>query len=361
VPLDGPTQRKFDAMQATLDVRVLAAAAQRTAGTDPRFRLIRPVRPAVLDGPAFYARLPVRAARELRRFAPDVVVVQGVHELIAVLAARAASGRRPRIVLDVQGDWRDATRLYGSHLRRLLNPLSDRMGELAVRRADAIRTISGFTTGLIRDLGREPTATFPTYVDSHSFAGRRAPLPRQPGVLFVGVLQRYKNVDGLAAAWRLVAERVPGARLHVVGSGPLWRVVQQLQADLPDRVLWDRFLTSEEIARVLDKSTCLVLPSRSEGMGRVVIEAFARGRPVVGANVGGIRDLVDDGRNGLLVDPADTRALADALTRLLTDRELALALAAGARRSSRGWVQTPEVFAQRMGALVEHAAGVPRR
>ena len=101
-----------------------------------------------------------------------------------------------------------------------------------------------------------------------------------------------------------------------------------------------------------------MLPSRSEGMGRVVVEAFCRARPVVGSRVGGIPDLVQDGTNGLLVDPGDTDGLADALVRVLTDRELAERLGAGAHASAGLWTISPEEFASRLRALVERIAGL---
>ena len=69
------------------------------------------------------------------------------------------------------------------------------------------------------------------------------------------------------------------------------------------------------------------------GFGRVVVEAFCRGRAVVGSRVGGIPDLVEDGANGLLVDPGRREALADALVRVLSDRALAERL--GAARATR--------------------------
>jgi glycosyltransferase involved in cell wall biosynthesis len=109
---------------------------------------------------------------------------------------------------------------------------------------------------------------------------------------------------------------------------------------------------------VLDEATVLVLPSRSEGMGRVIIEAFCRGRPVIGSRVGGIPDLVEDGANGLLVESGDTDALVEALERVLTDKELAERLAAGARGSTGMWTITPEEFAARLRALVERTAGL---
>src|SRR5207302_11028401 len=122
------------------------------------------------------------------------------------------------VIADVHGDYRAPTRLYGSRLRGALNPLADRVAEAALRRADGVRTVTAYTTELVRGLGVEPTDEFPAYMDFASFLQRPpAPLPGRPQALFVGVLERYKNVDGLAAAWRLVAPRVPAAKLRIVG------------------------------------------------------------------------------------------------------------------------------------------------
>jgi glycosyltransferase involved in cell wall biosynthesis len=92
-------------------------------------------------------------------------------------------------------------------------------------------------------------------------------------------------------------------------------------------------------------------------MGRVVIEAFCRGRAVIGSRVGGIPDLVEDGGNGLLVDPGDTNGLAEALVRLLSDRALAERLGAAAHGGAALWTITPEEFARRLRALVELVVG----
>jgi glycosyltransferase involved in cell wall biosynthesis len=87
-------------------------------------------------------------------------------------------------------------------------------------------------------------------------------------------------------------------------------------------------------------------------MGRVVVEALCRGRPVVGTRGGGIQDLVRDGENGLLVPQDDADALADALVRVVTDRELAERLAANARASAEPWIATPDEYAERLSGLV---------
>jgi glycosyltransferase involved in cell wall biosynthesis len=353
LPLSPSLARKWDAVGRELDFRVLAGGD----GRNERFHLARTL-PA-LDGPAFFAALPVRIALELRSFRPQVVLAQGAHEAAAALAARRLAGVETAVIADLHGDWRAPTRLYGSRLRTALNPVADRVALTGLRNADGIRTITGYTTSLVRELGLEPADEFPAYMDFDSFLqSPPQPLPEQPQALFVGVLERYKNVDGLSDAWRLAAPRVPDAHLRLVGAGTLRPVVEQLLRDVPGQTSWDERLTQPDVSRALDEATALVLPSRSEGMGRVIVEAFCRGRAVVAARVGGIPDLVEDGRNGLLVEPGDTQALADALVRILTDRELAERLGAGAHASADFWTSSPEEFASRVRALVERIAGV---
>jgi glycosyltransferase involved in cell wall biosynthesis len=144
-------------------------------------------------------------------------------------------------------------------------------------------------------------------------------------------------------AWR----QVPEGRLRLVGDGSLAPLVANLD--------WTPRLSQREVARALDAASLLVLPSRSEGLPRIVIEAFCRGRPVVGTRAGGIPDIVEDGVSGLLLPPDDPDALADALSRCLEDRALLERLAAGARASAEPWLQTPEEYARNMLALVESA------
>jgi glycosyltransferase involved in cell wall biosynthesis len=344
LPLDGAQKRKWDAVISVVDHRVLAAAAPGTPTRDEHFRLV--ARTPVLDGPLFYLLLPLRIARQLREFRPDAALVQGIHETVAFLIARRLAGVATKVILDVQGDWREATRLYGSPLRRLLNPLNDALAAPAVRGADAVRTVSTQTTALVRALGVEPAAVFPSYTDAQAFLERpRAPLPERPRALFVGVLERYKAFDTLVAAWRLASPRVPAATLHVVSDGSLRHLLG------PD-IEWSPRLTAEEVAAAMDDSWVFCLPSRSEGLPRVALEAAARGRAIIGGNRAGIPDVVEDGVNGYLVDPDDAHQLAELLVRVLSDRALAERLGAAARRTGEAWGVTPEQYAAKLDALV---------
>jgi len=351
LPLDPAVAPKWEALGRELDVRVVGTAAPDSAPGDGTFRLVP--RRRVLDGPRFWAGLPVRVAREIRGFRPEAIVTQTAYEAAAALAARRLTRSDARVVLEVHGDWRTSTRLYGSPARRALGGLGDRIAAWAVRRADVVRTVSPFTSSLVRELGVEPAATFPAYMHLEPFVERPpAPLPEQPVALFVGVLEAYKNVDGLAAAWRLAAPRAPDATLRIVGRGTRTAVVESVVHDLPAQTRWDKRLSADEVVRALDDATVLVLPSRSEGMGRVLVEAFCRGRGVVGTRAGSIPDLVEDGVNGLLVEPGDEAALADAIVRVLIEPGLAERLGEAARERAASWLQTPDEYAARVRALV---------
>jgi glycosyltransferase involved in cell wall biosynthesis len=350
LPLSPSLERKFAALRERFELRVLATAASGRARDDGVFRLVQKL--PLLDGPLFYLLLPFRVRRIVREHGADVIVTQSPYEAAFVLLARTDA----KLVVELHGDWRTATRLYGSPLRRTLSPLADAVAAWAIRRADAVRTVSAFTSGLARALGVEPAAEFTTFVDLELFTETPpAPLPPASTALFVGVLELYKNVDGLVRAWRLAAPELPGARLRIVGRGSRRDLAAELARDLPAQATWVERLDQNEVVRALDEATCLVLPSRSEGLPRIAVEALCRGRAVVAARGGGIPDIVEDGANGLLVDPDDAEALAAALQRVLADPDLARRLGACAFERSASWVATPEQYADNLSSVVDRA------
>jgi glycosyltransferase involved in cell wall biosynthesis len=367
LPLPAPLARKWDAVTDRLDVRVVARGAGRN-GSDPRFRLLEaPLR--ALDGPAFFARLPAVVLREGRRFRPDIVIAQSPYEAVASLPALRLLRPRPKLLVELHGDPRIAARLYGSAFRRLYALPADLAANAGLRSADATRAISSYTAAIAREVtGREPAAVFPTYFDLESFL-RDPPrrLPDQPQAAWVGALQRTKDPALLARAWRLVFPRIPDARLVIVGRGPLRAEVEALALEFPQTVKAIPWLSPPELARLIDDSTMLTLTSKSEGLGRVILEAFARGRPVVATDVGGVSDIVVPDRNGLLVAPEDPEALAAAMARVLGDRPFADRLGHAAARDAERLRWTPERYADTLRELVDrvlaneqHPLGSPR-
>jgi glycosyltransferase involved in cell wall biosynthesis len=107
-------------------------------------------------------------------------------------------------------------------------------------------------------------------------------------------------------------------------------------------------MPAEQVLDVINSTDIVVMASRTEGMPRVILEAFARGVPVVAPRIGGIPEAVRDGETGLLVPPDDWAALADALLRLIRDPVLRRSL--GAR--GRTWVDGLPTW-DGLGALVE--------
>lgn len=356
LPLNESLGRKFGALGARLDLRVLAAAPRGAPAGDTTFDLQRGTPVAALDGPVFYGSLPVRIARALRRERTDAILVQSPFEALAALAGRRLARSDAAVVVEIHGDWRTWSRLYGSRARAVVAPLADRAALVAIRGADAVRTLSPFTTGIVREAGVEPAGVFTTYTELTAFSEPPvASLPDAPVALFIGVAERYKNIHAIADAWRLAAPRVPDATLRLVSDGRHHDVLAELVRELPGRVGWDRRLETADVVKAFDDSWLLLLASRSEGTPRVVLEALCRGRAVVGARAGGIPDVVLDGETGILVDPERPDDIADALVRILSDRELAERLGRGGRELSAEWTYTAEEYAERVVELVERA------
>jgi glycosyltransferase involved in cell wall biosynthesis len=266
------------------------------------------------------------------------------------------------VIVELHGDPATFTRLYGSNARKAVSHVSDAVARAVLRRADATRAVSSFTAGLVETVrGIPPTASFLAYSDLSAFSDPpQLPVPVARRIVFVGALEPYKNIDGLAAAWRRVVSDSDDVHLTIVGSGSRRAAVEQLLRELPDSVTYHPVLTPPEVARAIDEARALVLPSYPEGLGRVVLEAFARGRGVVATDGGGIPDMVTDQRDGLLVAPYDTEALVVALRRVLADRELAVELGNAARETYASWHQTPENFAAAYRALVDDVLGGAR-
>ena len=150
-----------------------------------------------------------------------------------------------------------------------------------------------------------------------------SPVPDQPEVVFVGRFVAKKGLDVLAAAWPAVRDAVPGARLRVLGYGPMEDVARSIASDVvisPD---------TDAVRAALRSARLVVSPSRTadddvaETLLMVNLEAQASGRPVVTTEHGGIPEYVRHDHSALLVPEADPGALAAAIVRVLTDDDLA--------------------------------------
>jgi glycosyltransferase involved in cell wall biosynthesis len=196
--------------------------------------------------------------------------------------------------------------------------------------ADVLRAVSGATRRQLEAWapGR-PVVTFPAWTDIDVFvrAGQAHPR-REAEVLYVGVLVPGKGVLDLVEAFGHLAPLVPESRLRLIGRESHAEYGGRLRAHvrtvgLEGRVAFAGELPQADVARHMARAAVLVLPSHSEGLGRVVLEAMATGAPVVATRVGGLPEIVEDGVTGFLVPVGDVDALAERVAWVLRHPEAA--------------------------------------
>lgn len=293
----------------------------------------------------FSAGLAAALVRERRAF--DVVHVHGA-SVPLVVALPVARGLGKRVVAKVaalgQGvEAGDLRRRYGPLGRGLAWWLSGVDAWVATT-AEIAAALEGEGYPAAR------VARVPNFVDTDLFrpapAGERAALRAAlglgpgPVVVHSGRLTARKNVDLLLEAFARAAAR-EGARaggaarpmLVLLGDGPLRPALEARAArpDLAGLVRFEGF--REDVPRWLAAADVLALPSRLEGFPNALLEGMAAGLPAVATSIGGCREAITDGEEGLLVAPDDAAALEAGLARLLGDAALRARLGAAAARA----------------------------
>lgn len=151
-------------------------------------------------------------------------------------------------------------------------------------------------------------------------------------LLVMGRLSGEKGQANFLRAFALVANEQPDVRAFIVGDGPDRNYLQSLANDLrlASRVVFTGY--QHDVRKYYEAADVLVVPSKSEGIPNVVLEAMVFGVPIISTRVGGIPEVIQDGLSGLLVPSENPKALAEGILRLLSDRKLAQRLVQGARQ-----------------------------
>ena len=302
---------------------------------------------------------PVGVADQFVRFRPDVVHI-ATEGPLGLAALRTTKRLRLPALSSYHTNFADYLRFYGfgfleraawAYLRRFHNAT-----EATFCPTDSVRADLG-------GRGFRSLWTWSRGVDSQLFH----PLRRDPewrrglGVadeevvfLYVGRLAAEKNLPMLIEACR----RLPASlawRLLLVGDGPLR---PPLEAGPDPRVMRTGYLHGTDLARAYASSDVFAFPSLTETFGNVMLEAMAAGLPVVGFEVPGPRDVIQDGRTGVLAPNVGAASLAQALHRLATDSALREATAAEARTyaESQSWDRVNAVVSGRYEALARGRA-----
>jgi glycosyltransferase involved in cell wall biosynthesis len=298
----------------------------------------------------------------IARARPDGIVAAG-YSVPTVYTALYCRLRGIPFVIHSEGTSASESRI-GLHQR-----LARRV---VLSRASAGVAISAPAADRFRELGVVPQRLFLAPYSTHlervweAGADRSYALDGPMRVLAVGRLIPRKGFDRLLRAMHVAHERGAKIALDFVGPGPLEPELRGLAAELGlNDVSFAGFVDQRDLPERYAAADAFAFPSLDDPFGVVLLEAMAAGLPVVtSARAGATIDLVDDGRNGLVVDPDDIEKMADALFRLATDEDLRARLGQAAHEATL--TRTPDAaaagYVRAVTHAIEHAGpAVPRR
>ncbi|HEY3187713.1 MAG TPA: glycosyltransferase, partial [Solirubrobacteraceae bacterium] len=236
---------------------------------------------------------------------------------------------RFRIVVDWHEVW--SREYWREYLGRVGGAIGYGVQLLCARVPQRAFCFSHLHAGRLREEGLrgEPTVLEGEYAGSLE---PPEPAPAEPVVVFAGRLIPEKRAPAVVPAVVAAARRIPGLRGEVYGDGPERAAVDAAVAASDGIVQAPGFVDAERVDAALRRALCMVLPSRREGYGMVVVEAAARGTPsvVVREPDNAAIELVEDGVNGVVAASASPEDLADAVVRIHEAGE-------GMRASTREW------------------------
>lgn len=321
-------------------VRVELAAPERSEIHDRTRSLEIPFHPVSIEG-GLDVLSAARLRRTIRRGSYDIVHSHSSHAHSVAFMACVSLSRRPKQVVSRRVDFDVAG-----------NPLSGmkyRHGaDLFLAVSTGVRDVlmrCGIPENRIRVVhDGVDLAEFERVGDNTRVREEFGITGETPVVGNIAALAPHKSQVDLVAAARLVADRVPGVRFLIVGEGELRGSLENQikELRLQETVTLTGFRTDPY--EVLSTFTCFVLSSYLEGLGSSILAAQAMRVPVVATRTGGIPDVVEDGKTGLLVPPRDPPALAGAILRLLSDPALGKKLADSAFTQSRGYDYSAMVY-----------------
>lgn len=272
--------------------------------------------------------LNLRARRIVRRVKADVLVG---FDLDGVFVRR----RELFHVAAIKGVLADEA-MYEHGRSRMALKIQSRLEAAHVHRADRVITTSKYSAdriALLYGLEREKILVVPEAIDLNRWQRSLLEVSSEggpPRILCVAHLYPRKRVGIL---FRAFARLEMDAELRIVGVGPEKSNLEKLAITLgiADRARFLGHRSFHDLVQEYRNATIFALPTSQEGFGIVFLEAMAASLPIVAGRAGAVPEIVQDGVNGLLINPDDHAELARALTRLLADRDLRAAMASAGR------------------------------
>ena len=331
-PLDATTARKWHMLAKGLkvDMRIIGFSESirpRRFTEHVHFYLLPQPPTSILRYLTIFLLMPLLASWLVVRHDVQVFVAQSPFEgAVGAVAKRlfAVFGRRIDLIVENHNNFEEDVFLqrrivFMGLYRRLMLAAA----RYAFYHADALRVISSSTAERAQYYApKRPMVRFMTWSDTDIFLNtpRSVKLSDTYDIVYAGVLIPRKGVHHLLAAFAQVD--CPQANLYLVGHPENATYTAELKAQaqelgISEQVFFVGGVSQAELAAYLSRARVMVLPSLSEGLGRVVVEAMLCHTPVIASRVGGIPDMIRGGENGYLVPPEDVDALHNALQQIM--------------------------------------------
>jgi glycosyltransferase involved in cell wall biosynthesis len=268
----------------------------------------------------------------LMQIRPSIIHVQSHLFLTSVQAVRIAKKSGLPSVVTVHGVYAERGTVIDFAQRAYLRTL----GLAVLRNADRIICLTRSDSERVEGLGcsEEKIRLIPNAIDTEQF--RPCEKRENNLIVWVGRFVREKGLECLIKAAKIVANNAEKARFLLVGYGPLQTKIAKLARDnklLGSVVCFTGPMNNEEVAELLGKATVFAFPSLKEGLPISILEAMACGTPIVGSAIPGIRDVISNGQDGILVPPESHEQLANAILTLLNDSKLRKRIGQKARQT----------------------------
>jgi len=167
-------------------------------------------------------------------------------------------------------------------------------------------------------------------------------------LLFFGRIWEYKGLNYLIEAEPLITEAFPDARIIIAGHGENFERYRQTMINPNHFEVYNYRIPEKEVAHFFQQASVVVLPYIEASQSGVIPLAYAFGKPIVATTVGGIPEIVEDGITGYLVPPRDSDSLANAIIRLLQDKELRQRMGQNALEKTRNEISWTTIARQTM-------------
>lgn len=261
----------------------------------------------------------------------------------------------PRLPVPLIARLHGSVSYYAAELRRPIKRTAFWLERAALRRANFWCSVSRYTahkTQRLFGLRSDPDAILYNPVEVPAELGHTARSRNR--VVFTGTLTAKKGIVPLIQAWPRVVEACGEAELHIFGKDGRHDHGESMQAFLLSQlsgragknVHFHGHVVREKIFRALQTGRLAVFPSYAEAFALAPLEAMACGCPTIYSRRGSGPELIDHGRNGLLIDPDQPREIADAITGILTDDSLAQQLGSAGRERIQGSFSIENILAQ---------------